>query len=146
MSNTLCNDELDIKRKELEIRVRELNLRLADFLLEMLNNPPFPITPETRTVFAHEAFRLVSGHDCLLMLPESTDKYYTATELGQLLGISVNKVERIANAQGIKPPEGESNDFGLWIYSKSQYSSREVSSFIYSEYALEWFKRHEGTA
>ena len=77
------------------------------------------------------------------MLPESTEKWYTASEIGSLFGISANKVGRIAKAHGIKAPEGESNEYARWIFSKSKYSSREVPSFIYSEAGLDWFTDYQ---
>ena len=139
----LKRQELETRNRELDIKQQELNLRKAEFVREMLDNPPFPITPETRTVFAHEVYRLTSGHECLTMLPECTDKWYTATDIGSVLGISAQKVGRIANKYGIKPPEGQNNQYGRWIMSKSKYSAREVPSFIYSGNGLEWFREHK---
>ena len=134
--------ELDARNKELDAKNRELDMRGAEIIQRMLDNPPFPITPETQTVFAHEIFRLSSGHNCLAMLPTSTEKWYTATDIGKEVGLSANKVGRITNAHGIKAPEGESNEYGQWIFTKSQHSDKEVSSFIYNEKALKWFKEH----
>lgn len=136
-------EELEIKRQELEIRITETNLHRAEFIRSMLDNPPFLMTPETKTVFAHEAFKLASGHDYLAMLPVSHEKWYTATQIGNILGITSNKVGRIAKKHGIKAPEGECNDYGRWIFSKAAHSNREVPSFIYSSEALEWFKEHK---
>lgn len=133
--SSLTVDEFELKRKDLD-------LRGAQILQSLIDKELFPLTPETRTVFAHEVFRLVTGHNYLAMLPESTEKWFTATDIGKELGISANMVGRIAKREGIKPPEGESNEFGRWIFSKSQYSSREVPSFIYNEYALDWFKNY----
>ena len=123
-----------------EMRRKDLNLKVAQILQSMIDKELFPITPETRTVFAHEVFRLVTGHEYLAMLPECTERWFTASEIGAELGITANKVGRIAKANGLKAPEGESNEYGRWIFSKSKYSSREVPSFIYSESALDWFK------
>ena len=136
IGNVLSPEELELKRNA-------LNLERAKFINSMIENPSFPMTPETKTVFAHEVFKLAAGHSYLAMLPESTEKWYTAGENGAELGLSANKVGRIAKANGIKAPEGESNEYGRWIFSKSQYSSREVSSFIYSEAGLEWFKDYQ---
>ena len=138
------HEDIELKRQELEIRDKEVNLRRAELIRGMLDNPPFPITPETRTVFAHEIYRLTSGYECLTMLPECTDRWYTATDIGYALGISAQKVERIANKHGLKPPEGQSNHFGRWIMSKSKHSAREVPSFIYSGDGLEWFMENIG--
>lgn len=132
-----------MSREEYELRRDALNLERAKLMKSILDNPPFPMTPETQTVFGHEVFKLASGHDYLAMLPESTEKWYTATEIGAELGISANKVGRIAKANNIKAPAGESNEYGRWIFSKSQNSRREVSSFIYSEAGREWFKEYE---
>lgn len=46
------------------------------------------------------------------------EKWYTAEEIAAILGITAEEVDRIAEANGIKPPIGESNQFGRWIYSK----------------------------
>ena len=135
--------EIEEKHREHERMMKDLNLRGAQILQSMIDKELFPLTPETRTVFAHEVFKLVTGHSYLGMLPESTEKWYTAGEIGEAVGISANKVGRIAKAHGLKAPEGESNEYGRWIFSKSQYSSREVSSFIYTEAGLDWFKRHQ---
>ena len=136
VSNTISPEEFELKRDA-------LNLERAKFINSMIENPPFPMTPETKTVFGHECFKLAAGHSYLAMLPECTDKWYTAGEIGAELGLSANKVGRIAKAHGIKAPEGESNEYGRWIFSKSQYSSREVSSFIYTEAGLEWFREFQ---
>ncbi|MBQ6664096.1 MAG: hypothetical protein IJM68_00770 [Synergistaceae bacterium] len=132
-----------MNHEEIELQRNALNLERAKFINSMIENPSFPMTPETKTVFAHEVFKLAAGHDYLAMLPESTERWYTATDIGNELGISANKVGRIAKANNIKAPKGESNEYGRWIYSKSQYSSREVFSFIYSEAGLEWFREYQ---
>ena len=134
--------EINVKNRELDQKQQELNLRGAQILQSMIDNNSFPVTPETRTVFAHEVFKLVTGHSYLGMLPECTEKWYTATEIGNVIGITANKVGRIAKANGIKAPDGEANEYGRWIFSKSKYSSREIPSFIYNEDALDWFKKH----
>ena len=134
--------DADQRKREHERIMHELNLRGAQILQSMIDKELFPLTAETRTVFAHEVFKLVTGHSYLGMLPESTEKWYTAGEICEAVGISANKVGRIAKAHGLKAPEGESNEYGRWIFSKSKYSSREVASFIYTEAGLEWFKRH----
>ena len=136
----------ELRREELNLKKRELDLSTARLLKDVLDAPPFPLTDETRTVFGHALFQLATGQNYLAMLPECTEKWYTATELGEIFGISKNKVGRIAKANGLKAPEGESNEYGRWIFSKSQHSSREVPSFIYSEAAVDWFRDYQNGA
>lgn len=136
---SMSTEDREYRQQELELKSKEFDLQRAKFLKDVLDNPPFPLTDETRTVFGHEVFRLTTSKDYLAMLPECSEKWYTAGDIGSLLGISANKVGRIAKKHGLKAPEGESNDYGRWIFSKSKYSSREVPSFIYSEAGLDWF-------
>ena len=135
--------DFELRMKELDDHKRDQDLLAAQILQSMIDNNSFPVTPETRTVFAHEVFKLVTGHSYLGMLPECSEKWYTATEIGEIIGISANMVGRIAKANGIKAPEGEANEFGRWIFSKSKHSNREVPSFIYSDDALDWFRQYK---
>ena len=135
--------ELELKGRELDVREREVNLQAANALKEILDTPPFPLTDETRTVLGHELFRLTTNRECLAMLPECTEKWYTATEIGEHFGLSANMVGRIAKKNGLQPPVGESNEYGRWIFSKSMYSIREVPSFIYSQGGFDWFEDYE---
>lgn len=130
-------------REVSEFQWQQLNLERAKFLQHIIDAPPFPLTNESKAVIQHEAFKLVTGHEYLAMLPECTEKWYTATDIGEHFGISANMVGRIAKKYGIKAPEGESNEYGRWIFSKSRHSSREVPSFIYSEAGFEWFEDYE---
>ena len=145
-SVAVSHEDRELKHEELSLRKQELDLRRAVLLKDVLDAPPFPLTDETRTVFGHALFQLATGQNYLAMLPECTEKWYTATELGEIFGISKNKVGRIAKANGLKAPEGESNEYGRWIFSKSQHSSREVPSFIYSEAAVDWFRDYQNGA
>ncbi len=139
----MSKEELDAKNKELDERRLAIDLERAKFLQHIIEAPAFPLTDESKAVIQHEAFKLVTGHEYLGMLPVSTEKWYTAGEIGDMFGISANLVGRIAKKHNIKAPDGQSNRYGRWIFSKSKYSSREVPSFIYSEDALDWFREYQ---
>ena len=64
----------------------------------------------------------------LLPLPKLEEKTYSATEIGELLGISANKVGLLTNRHGLKTEE-----YGQWFKDKSRHSNKEVSSFRYFE-------------
>lgn len=68
----------------------------------------------------------------VLPLPPLEQKNYSATEVGNMLGISANRVGKIANALGIKV-DGE---YGKWYVDKSPYSNKEVNTFRYSDAAV----------
>ncbi len=132
--NAKTNNEEVLNRRQ------ELNLRGAEMLQHMIDYPSFPITDESKAILAHEIVKLITGSECLNMLPEAIGKSYSATDIGNILGISANKVGRIAISHGIKSPEGTSNEFGTWRVSKSRSSNHECPTFVYNDKALAWFR------
>jgi prophage antirepressor-like protein len=64
----------------------------------------------------------------LLPLPKLEEKTYSATEIGQMFGISANKVGLLTNRHGLKTEQ-----YGQWFKDKSRYGNKEVYSFRYFE-------------
>lgn len=71
-----------------------------------------------------------------MTIPVMKRKEYSATEVGEKLGISAQKVGKIANQLGIKAEQPGQNRFGRWSNSKSRYSDKEVAQWLYSEDGL----------
>lgn len=67
----------------------------------------------------------------ILPLPELERKTYSATEIGDLLGISAKRVGSLAKANDLKTGE-----YGRWFVDKSPHSNKEVQSFRYYENAI----------
>lgn len=63
----------------------------------------------------------------LLPLPKIEEHYHSASEVGEMLGVSAQKVGRIANANNLKTDE-----FGIFVMDKSAYSSKQVEAFRYN--------------
>ena len=71
----------------------------------------------------------------VLPLPKAEfGKTYSATDIGRILGISRNKVGRIANEHGLK-----SDGFGEWYHDVSA-NGRECDNFRYNDAAIEKFR------
>ncbi len=136
------NDQL--ARKRLEVMEKNANWRMAKLILEGMNVFADVMTEESRTVFMAKYGELVTQEDLKRLLPKATEKWYSATEIGRECGVSSHTVGKVANTNGLKAPEGETNVFGTWIRSKSQFSSREVMTFVYSEEGRRWFMNHFG--
>lgn len=66
-----------------------------------------------------------------MTIPVMKRKEYSATEVGEKLGISAQKVGKIANQLGIKAEQPGQNRFGRWANSKSRYSDKEVAQWLY---------------
>ena len=67
--------------------------------------------------------------------PLIEQRTYSAKELGDVLGISANKVGRIANAHGLKTDE-----YGMLYLSKSEHSDKQVETWRYYDCAIDKFK------
>ena len=103
-------------------------LEKARFLHEIAEN--YAETPVYMQILDAYAVKEITGK-FVLPLPESTQQDYSATEVGDMLGISANKVGKIANRLGIK-----TDDYGRWCIDKSPYSSKEVRTFRYYSNAI----------
>ncbi|WP_250881757.1 BRO-N domain-containing protein [Levilactobacillus brevis] len=89
-----------------------------------------------------EAAKLIIGHDI-----ESPS--YTATYIGEALGVSKELVGRIANQLNIKAPEGGANKYGYWVIRRTDAGT--YPQWLYtddgaSEVATELRARIEQTA
>ncbi|MBR1534403.1 MAG: Bro-N domain-containing protein [Ruminococcus sp.] len=62
----------------------------------------------------------------LLPLPQLPEKTYTATELGEMFGVSANKIGIITNRHGLKTEK-----YGAWFNDKAKGHNKEIQSFRY---------------
>lgn len=63
----------------------------------------------------------------LLPLPKVEEHYHTAGEVGDMLGVSAQKIGRIANVNDLK-----TDQYGIFVMDKSAYSSKQVEAFRYN--------------
>lgn len=126
------NDKNDLEKTKLEIQktraeAMALNAKNRAFntLMKSLDNKK--LSPIAMQVFGLKGLEGIFGVDVGNYLPE-VEKTYSAKEVGEMLGISANKVGRIANANGLKTPE-----YGRYVADKSKNSDKEVESFRYNE-------------
>ena len=112
-----------LKEKEIEARYNNSLVRKANALLKICNNPN--LSKEYVQVLQSKAAEMVTGQ-LILPLPVAERKTYSATEIGNKLGISANKVGSLANKHNLKTEE-----YGKLYHDKSKYSNKEVESFRY---------------
>ena len=60
--------------------------------------------------------------------PPVAQQTYSASEIGERLGISGNKVGRLTKAHNLKTEE-----YGIWVLDQSSHSNKQVTSFRYYE-------------
>ena len=91
------------------------------------------VSPTYKQILIAQAAEALTGVP--MELPKSTGKMYSAGEVGKMVGVSANKIGKLANAHGMKTDE-----FGAWHHDKSPYSSHEVDTFRYNDKAVEKFR------
>lgn len=116
--------EISTKLKNAEARLKNAKVREANVYLKIADKIDIL---EYQQIMYSKATEVLSGQP-LLPLPRAEQKTYTATEIGEMLGISANKVGRLANKHNLKTSE-----FGKMFYDKAKHSNKQVETFRYYE-------------
>ena len=114
----------ELRVKEMNAQARLMNAETRRLKILQAERGLSQVAIDTAAVKAAEE---ITGQDLGDYLPK-TEKTYSASEVGNALGISANKVGKLANAYGLKTEE-----YGVFVMDKSRYSSKEVTSFRYNE-------------
>ena len=96
---------------------RDSRTRAAKLLLKIAERVEIPEYPAVCQVKAAE---MIAG-EMVIPLPVVERRTYSAKEIGARLGISANRVEKLANLYRLKTPT-----YGKLFYSKSEYSPKQV--------------------
>lgn len=123
--------ELDVKEKELSVKEQELKLRQSELYLKIADRTEIP---EYKQIMNSLAVKAVSG-EMYLPLPMVNKKTYSATEIGNILGVSANKIGRLASKHNMKTAE-----HGKLFYDKARNSNKEIETFRYYESAINEFR------
>lgn len=114
----------ELRVKEMNAQARLMNAETRRLKILQAERGLSKVAIDTAAVKAAEE---ITGQDLGDYLPK-TGRTYSASEVGNALGISANKVGKLANAYGLKTEE-----YGVFVMDKSRYSSKEVTSFRYNE-------------
>lgn len=130
-SYTVKSQQTESQKKRLEIMDRNSRARMSKEFSKLalqIDNPKF------KEVLKTYAANTLAGEN-ILPLPKLEQKTYTATEIGNILGISSNMVGRIANEYNIK-----TDKYGYFAFDKAKGHNKQVESFRYFEHAIDKFK------
>jgi hypothetical protein len=83
------------------------------------------LSPIAVEVFGLKSLESTFGINVGQYLPQA-ERTYSATEIGNMLGISSNKVGKIAKTHNLK-----TDKYGVWVMDKSRHNSKEFSNFRY---------------
>lgn len=115
------------KAKAIELSVRALD--------QVFSNLPHLSEQSKQAIYA-DTINPIAGKN-VIPLPRLDNKTFSASEVGELLGVSSNKIGRIANELNLKTEE-----YGIFVLDKSRSSDKQVESFRYNEKAIDVLKNH----
>lgn len=120
-----------LQREQLEVDLYNAKTAQANLWLLIAGNTNNATHKEICNAYAANT---LAGRE-VFALPMVEQKTYTATEIGNMLGISANKVGKLANEHCLKNDEN-----GKFFYDKSRYSNKTVESFRYYYSAVDKFR------
>lgn len=122
----------DKQAEALEIKKTNARVRLSNQFLKLAKVDT--LSAEYKNILVSKAAEALTGFQ-LIPLPQSEQKMYSATEIGEMFGVSAQKIGRVSNKHGMKTEE-----YGEWYRSKSEYSTKEVDTFVYNDKAVDRFR------
>ncbi len=96
-------------------------------------------TETYKHICASYASKALAGNE-VIPLPKSAQRHYTASEIGNMFGVSAHKIGAIAKANHLK-----TEVYGSWYHDKSPFSAKEVETFRYNNNAVERFREIFGS-
>lgn len=127
-------EELKIKAQLERAEAMKMNAKTRMFNTIMKSINGKNLSPIAVEVFGLRVIEQVTGVDTGQYLPQ-VPKTYSATDIGQILGVSSQKIGGLAIKHNLKTEEN-----GMWVMDKSKYSNKEVSTFRYFENAINVFR------
>ena len=135
MEQKLKEQKLATEKETNKIALNNSKARLAELWMKL--GESVQIDNYKQICNSYAARELAGNNEFILPLPAVEKKSYSATEIGKILGISANKVGKLANQHGLKIDK-----YGKWFYDKSPYSKKEVESFRYFDSVIDVLKSY----
>nr|DAV55935.1 MAG TPA: KilAC domain protein [Caudoviricetes sp.] len=110
------------KADQLKAQALEKNIANAREIMSLLPR----LDPMAHQTLAASLINPLIGYDAI-PLPVIEEHYHTAGEVGEMLGVSAQKIGRIANANNLK-----TELHGKFFLDKSAHSSKQVEAFRYN--------------
>lgn len=108
-------------------RTLKLSVEAVHQLFDMMPN----LSDLSKQCAAANIINPVAGFEAI-PLPKLEEHFYTAGQVGEMLGVSAQKIGRISNANNLKTEQ-----YGIYVMDKSAYSSKQVEAFRYNANGVE---------
>lgn len=120
----------ELRRKNVEIREQNAKIRTAQLLYKIADKTD----TDYKQVLHARITQLLTG-EYLLPLPAVNERTLSAAEIGERLGVSANRIGRLANAHGLKTEQ-----YGKFFYDKAKTTEKQVETFRYYEKSVDVFR------
>lgn len=121
----------NLKQSAAEARLLNARARVSNQWMKLAQQVS---VPEYKQICASYASNVLAGNP-VIPLPSSEQKFLSATEIGDMFGVSANSIGKLANKNQLK-----NEQYGKWFHDKSRYSAKEVDVFKYNDEAVRKFK------
>lgn len=121
-SNTGITEYRLAKADQLKAQALEKNIASAREIMSLLPR----LDPMAHQTLAASLINPLIGYDAI-PLPVIEEHYHTAGEVGEMLGVSAQKIGRVANANNLKTERN-----GKFFLDKSAHSNKQVEAFRYN--------------
>lgn len=117
-------------------RIMEMNARSRMAQTYMKLAQVDTLSSTYKNVLVSKASEVLAG-ERIIPLPEVPQrKAYSAKEIGDMFGITANRVGRLANQHKLKQPQ-----FGEYRRGKSEYSVKEMDTWVYFDTVIPEFEK-----
>ncbi|MTH47252.1 Rha family transcriptional regulator [Intestinirhabdus alba] len=110
-----------------QARTLKMTVEAVTNLFDLMPN----LAPEAKQTAAASIINPIVGFNAI-PLPAIEEHYYSAGEVAEQLGVTANKIGRIANANNLKTEQ-----YGKFFLDKSAHSSKQVEAFRYNSNGIE---------
>lgn len=125
----------NISDRVIAIEEQKMQLERAKMLERLSDNYRGRCDGRYSQILDSYAIKELTGEN-ILPLPERVEKYYTAHEVGDILGVSANRIGRIANLNHLK-----NEKYGKWFIDKAKHTNKEIEAFRYNQAGIDYIKR-----
>lgn len=122
------------KQDRTEIMMMNARSRMAQTYMKLAQVDTLSST--YKNVLVSKASEVLAGEQIIPLPAIRQRKAYSAKEIGDMFGITANRVGRIANQHKLKQPQ-----FGELRRDKSRHSSHECDTWVYFDTVIPEFKR-----
>lgn len=135
VTQTVSDKQLDVEMEKARATLATEKRLQAELILRVAEK--MNLSPEANQTLMAYTVEMMTGVKAL-PLPE-VEKTYSAGEVGEMFGVSGNKIGRVANAEGLKTEK-----YGIFVLDKARGHNKQVQTFRYNQAAVAFFRDYFG--